>query len=131
MIMRALSRREGVNLSKKGALYSSVDGKWRAACTISKRYAKGRPPYWYGYSEEWRGFLSQGEKSFLVLGCLDQDSAFAIPNDEIEKMLSELYKTPERHWHIVLEESQAGALELSIPNGTRVPLNKFEVKPDQ
>jgi hypothetical protein len=87
MIMRALSRREGVNLSKKGALYSSVDGKWRAACTISKRYAKGRPPYWYGYSEEWRGFLSQGEKSFLVLGCLDQDSAFAIPNDEIEKML--------------------------------------------
>jgi len=75
MIIRALSKREGIDLSKHGALYSSAHGKLRAACTISKRYPKRRSPYWYGYSEEWRRFLSQGHRSFLVLGFIDKDSA--------------------------------------------------------
>jgi hypothetical protein len=61
---------------------------------------------------------------------VDQNSAYAIPNEAIEKILSDLYKTPERHWHIVLEENKGGGLELSIPNGARMPLNNFELKVD-
>jgi hypothetical protein len=127
VIMQVLSQREGTKLSKKGALYTSADDKIRAVCTISKRHPSGRLPYWYGYSDEWRNFLSQGHKSFLVLGCMDREVAYAIPSETIEKILGELRKTPNRHWHIDLDENKDGKLELSIPNGLRMPLGNFEL----
>jgi hypothetical protein len=65
-----------------------------------------------------------------VLGFIDKDSAYAIPNEAIEKILADLYKTPQRHWHIVLEDSEGGGVELSVPNGTRMPLRNFELKLD-
>jgi hypothetical protein len=130
VIMRIFSQRHGIKLDKNGALYSSADGKWKAVCTISKRYEKGRPPYWYGYSEEWRDFLSKGEHTLLVLGCIDKEKAYAMPRGELEKVLGELHKTPDRHWHIVLGESDAGDLELLVPNGKRIQLKKFEFGQD-
>jgi hypothetical protein len=38
-----------------------------------------------------------------------------------------LRKTPNRHWHIDLDENKDGKLELSIPNGLRMPLGNFEL----
>lgn len=129
-VIGALSRREGINLSKiKGILYSSADDEVRAACPVSRRYTRTPSSYyWYGYSKEWPGFLSQGHKSFLVLGCMDRDSAYAIPNEIIEKLLGQLYKTPDRHWHIMLEENDKGQPELSIPDGMRMPVSSYEIK---
>ena len=125
-IMSALSRREGVNLNKSGALYSTADGKFRVACTISKRYANNRAPYWYGYSAQWRDFLAQGEKSLLVLGSMDRETAYAIPAAEMESVLGQLHRTPNKHWHIVLGEGDAKDLEIVVPNGSKVPLKRFE-----
>lgn len=130
MLIEALSQREGVALTnKKGILFSSGDGKLRAACSVSKRYVRGTSAYyWYGYSEEWPVFFSEADKSFLVLGCSDQNVGYAIPNDVMAKILTNLYKTPDKHWHIILEENERGEFELAIPNGTRMPLKKFELK---
>ena len=127
-IMAAFGLREKVNMKKKGAQYWTEDGKMYAICTISKRYKRTASPYWYGYSTEWQKFLLKGKASFLVLGCLDRGVAYAVPSVEIEKILPDLYRTSERHWHIVLDENELGALELVPKIGPRVPLTKFELK---
>jgi hypothetical protein len=127
-IMQALGRREGITLSKKGALCWSANRTLRAVCTVSKRYSRRAAPYWYGYSAEWRKFLSEAQKSFLVFGCVDSETAYAVPSGEIEKILADLHKTPERHWHIVLDENETGGLDLVPRNGARMPLNRFALK---
>jgi hypothetical protein len=124
--MAAFMLQHQITLNKKGARYFTDDGTWRVICTISKRYEKGRPPYWYGYSKEWREFLSEGEHAFIVLGGVDIAVGFAIPRDEIKNIIGELYKTPGRHSHIVLEVNDNGGLDLSIPNGKRISLTKYE-----
>ena len=57
-MLQALGLREGMALNKKGALSWTDDKSVRAVCTVSKRYARHAAPYWYGYSPEWRKFLS-------------------------------------------------------------------------
>jgi uncharacterized protein DUF1524 len=127
-IMKALSRRENVNIIKAGgALYSSEDGDLRAVVTVSKRHT-ARAPYWYGYSPHWDTFLSGGKNSFLVLGCLDRNAAYAIPHKRIGEILGELRRTSERHWHIDLEDNEGGGLDLSLSKtATRMPLSPFEL----
>jgi uncharacterized protein with ParB-like and HNH nuclease domain len=130
MIVSTLSECEGVTLHKvKGILYASEKGDVRAACPVSRRYPRATSPYyWYGYSMDWPAFLSQGSKSFLLLGCMDKDSAYAIPNKVVETLLEELYETPNRHWHIMLEENESGQLELSVPEKKAIPVGKYEIK---
>jgi hypothetical protein len=127
-MLQALGLREVVTLNKKGALSWTDDKSVRAVCTVSKRYARHAAPYWYGYSPEWRKFLSEGEKSFLVLGCVDRNTAYAVPTAELEKIIDYLHRTPDRHWHIVLDENETSGLDLVPGCGPRIPLNKFELK---
>jgi hypothetical protein len=127
-IMQALSRREKVNLEEKGAHFWNDEKNLRAVCVVSKRNAKRAAPYWYGYSSEGQKFLSQGASSFLIFGCVDRDSAYAMPATEIEKVLGDLHKTSQRHWHIELDENESGGLDLVRRDGSRIPLNKFELK---
>ncbi len=127
-IIQALSQREGSELTKKGALCWNESKDLRAVCTVSKRYSRRRAPYWYGYSPEWRNFLSQGANSFLVFGCVDRDSAYAMPAAEMEKFLDDLHRTLDRHWHIELDENASGGLDLVPQNGARISLNRFELK---
>jgi hypothetical protein len=60
---------------------------------------------------------------------LDRESAYAVPKLEIDRILGALNRTPDRHWHIFLEENDAGEVELSIPDGSRLALKDFEFKP--
>jgi hypothetical protein len=127
-IMAALADREGVKLVKDGAVYKSEDGTVRAVCTVSKRYGPGRAPYWYGYSVPWRKFLLEGpKKSFFVLGCMDRSQAYAIPTSEMEKALGGLHRTPEKHWHIALEENALGGLDIALRSGAKIELKQFEL----
>ena len=129
-IVAALCQRENINLNKiKGVLYSSENGEVKAAIPVSRRYTRTASSYyWYGYSIDWPAILLQGEKSFLVLGCMDKNCAYAIPNDVIEALLKQLYLTPNRHWHIMLDEKESGQLELSIPEKNGIPVGKYEIK---
>lgn len=128
-IVQALAKREGSHLEKtRGAFYSSPDGTVKAICTISKRYTNGSP-YWYGYAPQWNDFLSTAKNSYIVLGCMDRNRAYAIPHERISKILPHLHRTGERHWHLALEESGEGQIELSLPRtGSKVRLNEYEVE---
>ncbi|MFA6267897.1 MAG: DUF262 domain-containing HNH endonuclease family protein [Pseudolabrys sp.] len=128
-IVKALCAREGALLVKNGsALFSSIDGSVKAACTISKRYASGSP-YWYGYAPKWDNYLSGTKRSFIVLGCMDRNKAYAIPHDRIAKLLPHLNRSGERHWHLTLEENGSGQIELAVPkSGSRIGLGEFELK---
>jgi Protein of unknown function (DUF1524) len=127
-IIHALEKREHVKLlQRSAALYSDPEGEIRVVCTISKRYRAGSP-YWYGYSPQWESFLSEGKTSFFVLGCMDRDRAFAIPHQRFSKLLKYMNRTGDRHWHVFLEEDEAGQVHLAIPKtGSRIGLSEFEI----
>ena len=85
--MKKLARRERVDLRKVSkSLYRSYSGDLSAVCTFSKRYERTRARYWYGYSPDWKKFLSQSPRSFLVLGCIDREVAYAIPKTVINRV---------------------------------------------
>ncbi len=126
-VMNAYGSFEGFEpISVSGALFSNPERDFRAVCTISKRYVAG-PPYWYGYSPQWDAFLSESKRSFLVLACMDRDVAYAIPHERIRAILGHLPRSSERHWHIVLEQSEAGDLELVVSKTVSpIQLREFE-----
>jgi hypothetical protein len=129
-IMTALSKREGVELGRKTrALYASPSGNVRAACAMSKRY-KGSSPNadWYAFHPQWDEFLTAGEKSYFVLGCMDKNEAYAIEHSAVKKILPLLNTTTPKdgsaYWHIHLRE-QGGKTLLVVPKGSPVDLAPF------
>jgi hypothetical protein len=126
-IIQALGKRDGLTLNTKGAHCWTDDMSFRAVCTVSKRYTKGNA-YWYGYSVEWRKFLSEGQKSYLVFGCVDRSSAYAVPATELEKIIDNLHRTPNKHWHLVLDDNETGGLDLVPRSGPRISLNKYRLE---
>jgi Protein of unknown function DUF262/Protein of unknown function (DUF1524) len=129
-MMQALSRRENVQLTRKGALCRDESGDFRAVVTVSKRHPRRSAPYWYRYADGWLEFLSQGPKSQLVFGSVDRDSAYAVPAIEMDKIVAELNRTPDSHWHVVLNDNDQGGLDLVLPTGARVSLKKFQLNLD-
>jgi hypothetical protein len=127
-IMDAINKQHDFVLgNKSGALFETYEGKVRAICAISKRHEPPRSPYWYQYSPQWRDFLADAAASFFVLGCMDSEIAYAIPSAVMEKILDSLYLTPQRHWHVVLEQDNAGQMALVTRNDLQIPLKPFAV----
>ena len=127
-IVKALSRREGLTLVvNQQVRCQSDDDHFRAVILASSRNmsSKRTELYWYAYSEASRSFLSV-PRSFLVLGCMDTDTAYSLPFKELERILPDLHRTADRHWHITLHESEHGGLDLVTPRGPRFLLSKFE-----
>jgi len=127
-VIHALGRREGVKLDGNGARFSSEDGAVRVVVAVSKRSTKRSDPYWYGFRPKWQEFLSQGTKSFLAFGCVDRDSAYVLPAQEFERILHTLHRTRDQHWHVSLDENENGGLDLVQANGTRLSLNRYELR---
>jgi hypothetical protein len=117
-IVNAMSHLVGDNLLKRTrAMYWSSDRKSRIACTISKRYENG-PGYWYAFHPKWQSFLTDAEISYLVLGCMGRNDAFAIPLSKLESYLDDFNTTgagDSMYWHIHLNEMENGDIHLVIP----------------
>ncbi len=131
-IMSAFAGSQGVNLIKRSrALYWTPDHRFRAGCTISKRYEVGAGGlYWYAYHPRWNDFLADAEKAFFVLGGMDLNVAFAIPLDVIKNRLNELNLTPlpdgKSYWHIKIMEPAAGEYLLQMPrSGNHLSLKSY------
>jgi hypothetical protein len=127
-VIHALSRREGVKLDGNGARFSSEDGAVRVVVAVSKRSTKRSDPYWYAFRPKWKEFLSQGTKSFIAFGCVDRDSAYVLAAQEFERILHTLHRTRDQHWHVSLDENASGGLDLVQASGTRLSLNRFELR---
>ena len=130
-IIAALSAREATHLVRRTrALYWNSSHDVRVACAMSKRYeGKNQKPYWYAYHPPWDDFLDAGGRSFFVLGCMDLEKAYAIPHEEIARLLPLLNTTTREsgtYWHIHLSERH-GEIELALPkSGKAFPLTPFE-----
>lgn len=127
-IVGAVGKNIGKSLEKiSSATFQSSDGQVRAVCTMSKRYRKGSL-YWYGYAPRWDTFLSGGDTSFFILGMMDRDAAYALPHARIKSILTQLHRTPERHWHIAIDEDDQGVLCIVPAKGPKFSLKPFEIK---
>ena len=120
-IISALGTREGVALIRRSrALFWNADHTIRVAVTISKRYArKGGPSYWYAYHPQWRDFLDEAQRAYVILGCMDRNEAFAIPADTLHPVLGSLNTTEKEdgssYWHLHLYEDPLGTVSLTLP----------------
>lgn len=133
-ILAAFGKREDANLIKKTrALYWNPSKNVRVACTISKRYRKSHSvPYWYAYHPNWDEFLRDGARSYLILGCMDRDLAFAIPRDIIKSHLDDLNTTESDgavYWHIHLQEISSNKISILLPKKrSQLPLDPYLLK---
>jgi hypothetical protein len=131
-IIAVLAQREGTSLIKKSrALYWNPSHEVRAAFTISKRYLKG-VPYWYAYHPQWDAWLGESDRSFVVLGCMDLDSAYAIPLDVMRSVLFALHTTEKedgaKYWHLYVRETGPGQVSLVLPKSKKVmPLSEYAI----
>jgi hypothetical protein len=122
-IIESLGARDGVHLLQKSrAQYWTSARDVRAVCSISKRYeGKNQNPYWYAYHPQWDDFLSEAERAYFILGCMDLERAFAIPQDAIRSILPKLHQSVRdagNYWHIHLGERNEG-MEILIPNSPK------------
>ncbi len=131
-VIAALGRRETASLVRKSrALYWNAQRDVRAACSMSKRYAgKNQAPYWYAYHPQWDTFLGEADRGFFVLGCMDLETAFAVPHAAMQPLLPSLHTTTNKggttYWHIHLIDQGPG-LAISVPKSTPLDLSPFQI----
>lgn len=128
-VIAALAEREKAPLIRKTrALYWNSAQNVRAACAISKRYTnRGSYPYWYAYHQPWDEFLAEAERGYYLLGCMDLDVAYAIPQRILKPLLPELNSTVregQEYRHVHLTE-RSGEMALLLPRKSDV----FSLKP--
>ena len=127
-VVAALSESYAPLVKKSRALYWSLDKSIRVAITISKRYEGG--DYWYAYHPDWDTFLSQANKGFFVLGCVDRDEAFVIPFEWIHSRLAAFYTTERddrMYWHISLWPDEVGTMALHTKDGGIEKVEQFKI----
>ena len=64
---------------KSKTMFASPHQDVRLAVFVSKRYERTNQKYWFSVTSQHREFLSQGEKSYILLGGIDKDYFFVLP----------------------------------------------------
>lgn len=109
--------RQEVLLKRSRTFFWSADKKLRVCCTVSKRYEGDYQPYWYAYHPKWDAFLAEGD-GFLVLCCMDLDSAFAVPQSWFAEHKQDLNTTEKSdgksYWHIPLTKLPDGSIAINL-----------------
>ena len=113
-------------------LFWSADRVTRVCSAVSKRYERGSGNYWYAYHPAWDNFLKGGQKSFLLLTCMDRSEAYAIPYSVVVENLPNLNKSArpddKSYWHILLKQTENGDLIWNMSKtGKKLPLADYAV----
>ena len=139
-IIDALGKRESVTLIKNSqAKYWDSTHKVRSVITISKKYEHGSSSqyehgYWYAYHPNWSNFLQGGDKSYFVLGCMDLNIAFTIPQQVIEKYLEYFNITQKKdkasmYWHIYMGKINNNSYVILLPKKhDTISINEYMLK---
>jgi hypothetical protein len=108
--------------------YSDSSNHIGVTCAVSKRYKRDYQPYWYALHPKWIQFMKSVSEGYFLLGCMDQDVAYALPIAFIEQYLSILNTTEDgekTYWHIALTTDK-GALALNLSSiGKKVDLAPY------
>jgi hypothetical protein len=109
--------RKTVLVKRSRTFFWSTDKKLRVCCTVSKRYEGDYQPYWYAYHPKWDAFLEDGE-GFLILCCMDLNSAFAVPQNWFAENKQNLNVTEKpdgkSYWHIPLTRMADGSIAINL-----------------
>ncbi|WP_298281928.1 hypothetical protein [Novosphingobium sp.] len=129
----SLSQVIGANLvRKRQALFEDKAKGVRACITVSKRYPSALQPYWYAYHPKWDDFLGEASSGVMVFACVDRDEAFAIPVEEMRRILPSLNQTvrPENgsYWHVKFSEAQGDLTLFASKTGERFDLKPFQIE---
>jgi hypothetical protein len=131
LIIAAPSKATNTNFIRKNAsLYWNATHTIRIACAVSKLYNESSVRYWYAYHPAWDAFPSEAETAFFALGCMDLETAFAIPFTTMHPLVDALNTTQledKIYWHIHLKETPKG-IEIILPKkGTLLSLEPFKI----
>lgn len=137
-IVKALSRKtDTVFIRKSRALLWNASHDVRLACTISKRYVKPAAyPYWFGFRSQWKKFLSEASKAYIVFGCMDLETAFALPLPILAPLLESLNTTliddTDLYWHIHIVETGSSRYGILLHKKSQVfPLDDYVIATTQ
>jgi hypothetical protein len=127
--IKGFSAFKGTELVRRSRSYFwSADKQLRACCTVSKRYHNDYQPYWYAYHPKWDQFLQEGD-GYLILACMDLDSAFAVPQKWLSENAANLNATDRdgsrSYWHIPLTKFDGGGLAINLTKVGR----KYSLEP--
>ena len=117
---------------KKHSMYADASDDIRVIASISKRYEKSETFYWYAYHDEpQRKFLASAKTGLMIFGLTDQDVAFAVPYELLERNWDNLYETTRKnglvykHIYIYLTN---GKFYLRIrEKGTEIDLTSYQL----
>lgn len=116
---------------KRQALFEDKDANVRACVTISKRYEQNTQPYWYAYHPKWDDFLADADRGLMVFGCIDRPEAFAIPQEDMQRILPSLNQTVKpdgtHYWHVKLAEEAGSLVLFASKTGQRFPLDAYRI----
>lgn len=125
----AFVKKNGENLiAHKRTQYWNTDKRIRVVTIASKKYENGG--YWYGFHPRQEKFLSEGEQGFLILCCLNNPYSYAIPLNEMKKIMPDLHVTDREnrfYWHVRLELNSHGNYELIVPNKKNLSLESYKL----
>ncbi len=135
-----LKRIEGINrlsthlktslIKRKRTFYSNNENDVHASISISKKYEKNKPGYWYGYHTRQSVYLNQAKTGYMVYGMLDNETYYAIPVLVLEQLKEKLDSTKqakkETYWHIRFAVQKNGVV-LKLNDGTDVDLSGFVI----
>ena len=128
--LAALGRNEGVHLiAYKRVQYWDSDRNVRAVCPVSKQYDRG--DFWYAFHPKQKEFIKDCKFGYLLLCCIDHPYAYAIPYQEIEKLLPSLYVTEregKHYWHISIFPDERGEYFLKPKHGGNFYLKPFRLE---
>lgn len=117
---------------KKHSMYADSSDEIRVIASISKRYEKSETFYWYAYHDEpQRKFLSGAKTGLMIFGLTDQDVAFAVPYELLERNWNNLYETTKKNGqvykHIYIYLTNGKFYFRVREKGTEVDLTEYRI----
>ena len=132
-VVRSLFLDRSKNIIRKSKTnFANDDDTLRVTCAVSKRYDKTYQPYWYALHPAWVEFLKGAVESYFVLGCMDQNEAYAIPYTVVQATLEKLNTSEKKngthYWHIALTEER-GVLKWNLTKvGEKIDLSPYRFR---
>jgi hypothetical protein len=114
-VVSSFFKKHGKKATRRSKVnFSTEANDFHVTCAISKRYKRESQPYWYALHPLWLKFLEDANEAYFVLGCMDRNEAYAIPLDELKKILPDLNQTAKAdksYWHVAFANDN-GSIKL-------------------
>jgi hypothetical protein len=129
--VRGFFEHRGLHYRQKSqTFFSSSDDRIKVVCSVSKRYKRENQPYWYALHPHWLEYIENADEGFLILTCMDLNTAYALPAWLLRKHLPDLNSTVKKdgyeYWHIALRYDDDALLWNLSKAGGKIDITPYE-----